>query len=818
MDSLLQDIVYSLRMLRKSPVFTVVAVLTLALGIGANTAIFSIFNAVLLNPLPYPHADRLVALGASKPNFENGSISYPNFRDWQRDSSTFEAMAVFRDNLFSLTGVGEAEELPAELVSSDIFAMLNVKPVLGRLFAPGEEEVGAAPIAIITSGLWQRKFGSSPDVLGRGITLDGRSYTIVGVIPTILDLKIPSWAPADLYLPIGSWQNSLLTDRGAGLGFHGLGRLKPGVTLEQARADLARVTGNLAAAYPDADRGLGAHIVPLQQAMVRRVKPVLLVLLGAVMVVLLIACGNVANLLLVRGTIRNHEFAIRAALGASRGRLLRQLLTESFALAVVGGALGIALAHWATQAALKFLPATLPRTEHVGLDAHVLLFTTGISMLAGILLGLLPAVKASRPDLNATLADRSRGTSTARAHAQRAFVVMEMAMALVLMISAGLMLRSLAALWSVDPGFRCDNLLTFGLTLPPSMVKATPDSIRTAFRNLDGELKAIPGVEAASISWGAFPMSGDDEILFWREGQPRPASRNQMNWALNYVVGPEYLQVMGTELVRGRFLTEHDDQHAPAVVVVDEEFARKFFPHEDPVGKRLNLVYSQESQAEIVGVVRHVLQWGLDSNPDMPLQAQMYRPFLQLDDVAMSQTPSGVTYAVRLNPAAHLSFDAIRRRLQSGNAEEAIYTPQTMNEIIAATLATRRLAMILLTAFAVLAASLASIGIYGVISYLMAQRTQEIGIRMAMGARRVDVVRMVAGQGLKLIVIGLLCGAAGALVATRALSTLLFGVRPFDAATFVATAFLLLSIGMLAIYVPAARAAKVDPIVALREQ
>ncbi len=816
MEGLLQDIRYGFRVLRKSPVFTLVAVLTLALGIGANTAIFSIFNAVLLSPLPYPHAERLVALGASKPNFQNGSISYPNFRDWQKDNRTFEAMAIFRNTSYSLTGLGDAEEIPAELVSSELFPMLNVKPVLGRTFAAGEDEVGAAPITIITRALWERKFGSSPSVLGKGITLDGRAYTIVGVIPGSVNLDIPSLSPADAYVPIGLWENNLLTARGAGLGIHGLGRLKPGVTLEQARADMARVTQNLAAAYPTKDRELGAHIVPLKQAVVRNLKPILLVLLGAVVVVLLIACGNVGNLLLARATSRTHEFAIRAALGADRGRMLRQLLTESLTLALFGGAMGVALAHWGTQAALKVLPATWPSTENIGLDTRVLLFTAGVSLLAGVLFGLLPALRASRPDLNATLADRSRGTSTGRANTQRVFVVVELAMALVLMISAGLMIRSLAALWNVDPGFRSDNLLTFGLTLPPSMMNAPPDSVRATFRNLDRELNAIPGVEASSVYWGAFPMSTDDEIVFWREGQPRPASQNQMNWALNYVVGPQYLQVMGTELLRGRFLTEHDNEHSPAVVVVDEAFAHKFFPHEDPIGKRLNLVSPDEVNAEIVGVVRHVQQWGLDDNGTQELQAQLYRPFMQMAESAMKLTPMGVNYAVRLSPAAHTSFDVIRRRLQSGNAEQAVYTPQTMDEIIAATLATRRLSMILLSAFAVLAVSLSGIGIYGVISYVVAQRTQEIGIRMAMGARRVDVVGMVARQGFQLIAVGLLCGTAGALAATRALSSMLFGVRPFDLVTFLATAFLLLAIGMLAIYVPAARAAKVDPMVALR--
>jgi len=818
MESLLQDVRYGLRVLRKNPVFTLVAVLTLALGIGANTAIFSIFNAILLSPFPYPHADRLVALGASKPNFQNGSISYPNFRDWQRDNRTFDSMAVFRNNSFSLTGMGDAEEVPAELVSSDLFPMLNVKPVLGRTFVSGEDEVGAAPIVVITTGLWRRKFGSSPSAIGRSITLDGRDYTIVGVIPASVDLNVPSLSPADVYVPIGLWNNNLLTERGAGLGIHGLARLKPGVTLEQARADMERVTRNLAAAYPKADHGLGANIVPLKQAVVGNLKPVLLVLLGAVGVVLLIACGNVANLLLARASSRSHEFAIRAALGADRMRLLRQLLTESLALALIGGALGVALAQWGTQAALKILPASLPRTQDIGLDYRVLLFTAAISLLAGVLFGLLPALKASRADVNATLADRSRGATIGRSRAQRVFVVLETAMALVLMIGAGLMIRSLAALWSIDPGFRPDNLLTFGLTLAPSMMKATPDSIRATLRNVDRELNAIPGIEASSVWWGAFPMNGDDEVVFWREGQPRPASQNQMSWALNYVVGPQYLQVMGTELLRGRFLTERDDEHAPAVVVVDQAFARKFFPHEDPIGKQLNLVGPNETNAEIVGIVRHVQQWSLDDAGTRPLQAQLYRPFMQLPEDAMALTPSGVNYAVRLNPTAHTGFDTIRRRLQLGNAEQAVYAPQTMNEIIAATLATRRLSMILLTAFAVLALTLASIGIYGVISYVVAQRTQEIGIRMAMGAGRFDVVRMVARQGLKLIVIGLLCGTAGGLVATRALSAMLFGVRPFDVPTFVATAFLLLCIGMLAIYVPASRAAKVDPMIALRDQ
>ncbi len=623
--------------------------------------------------------------------------------------------------------------------------------------------------------------------------------------------------PSDVYVPIGQWSNSLLMDRGAGLGFHGIGRLKPGVTLQQARADMARVTQNLAAAYPQKDHGIGAHIVPLKDAVVGDVRPLLMILLGAVGVVLLIACGNVANLMLARATSRNHEFAIRAALGAGRGRLLRQLLTESVTLARWAD-------HWASLSRIgepppRSKPCLIPCLAPTTSDwiAACLLFTACISLLAGIVFGLVPALRASRPNVNATLTDRSRGNSVVHSKAQRVFVVLEMAMALVLMISAGLMIRSLSALWSVDPGFQADHLLTFGLTLPPSMTKASPESIRATFHNLDQELNAIPGVEASAVSWGAFPMAGDDEVVFWIDGQPKPASQNQMNWTLNYVVGPDYLRTMGTALLRGRFLTAHDNEHAPHVVVIDEAFARKFFPHEDPIGKRLNLVTPDEENVEIVGVVRHVMQWGLDPNSDEQLQAEIYRPFMQLADAAMMQAASGVSYAVRLSPTSHTDFAAIRRRLQQGNAEQAVYGAQTMNEIIATTLAERRLSMILLTTFAILALSLASIGIYGVISYVVAQRTQEIGIRMAMGARRVDVLAMVARQGVRLILIGLLCGTAGALAATRALSTMLFGVKPFDLPTFLATGLLLLLIGMLAIYVPAARAAKVDPMVALRD-
>jgi predicted permease len=427
METLFQDVRYAIRTLKKSPGFTVVAVLTLSLGIGANTALFSVVNGVLLNPLPFTQPDQLIALHESKPNFEGGSISYPNFFDWQEENHTFASMAIARSNDFSLTGSGDAEQVHGEFISSDFFRVLGVKLLTGRWFLPGEDRIGGAPIALISAALWEQKFSAAPDILGKGITLDGRTYTIVGVTSANFHLQIPGFREGQVYLPIGQWNNPWLSKRGAGLGIHGIGRLKPGVTVEQARADMDSVTRNLAAAFPDADKGISAKLVPLKQQMVGEIRPFLLVLLGAVGFVLLIACVNVANLLLARSTVRRREFAIRGALGAGQGRIVRQLLTESVLLALIGGALGAVLAAWGTRAALGVLPAALPRAEEIGLDSRVLLFTIALSLFAGILSGVTPAVlKTSKLDLHDALKETGRGISGARHHAQSAFVVLEM--------------------------------------------------------------------------------------------------------------------------------------------------------------------------------------------------------------------------------------------------------------------------------------------------------------------------------------------------------------------------------------------------------
>jgi len=813
MGKLIEDIRYGLRLLRKSPGFTIVTVLTLALGIGVNTAIFSVVNGVLLNPLPFPHPRELVTLHESKPNFETGSISYPNFRDWQKENHTFSALAVARRYSFSLTGTGEAEQVNAEFLSSDFFPLLGVRPLMGRFFAPNEDQVGAGPVALISEGLWRRKFGSAPDILGKSMALDAKDYTVIGVVPANFHLMIPSFQDREVYVPIGQWDNPLLLNRSSGLGIHGIGRLKPGVTLEQAQADMDAVTRNLAAAFPNDDKGISAKLIPLKEQMVGPVQSFLLVLLAAVGFVLLIACVNVANLLLARSTTRHREFAIRSALGAAQSRLVRQLLTESVLLALAGGAMGLLFAAWGTRGALGFLPGALPRAEEIGLDSHVLIFTTATSLLAGILFGLTPALKTSRFDLQSSLQEGGRGISGARHRAQGVFVIVEVALALVLLVGAGLLIRSLATLWRVDPGFNPQNVLTFNLSLP-AMTNASPAAIRAAYRDLDNHLASTPGVEAMSLVWGAFPITGDDEELFWMDGQPKPSASNDMNWSLKYIVGPNYLKTMGIPLKRGRFFTAQDDEHSPVVGVIDDVFARKYFPNQDAIGKRLNLD-DFSAPIEIVGVVGHVKQWGLDVDDQQALRTQLYLSCMQMpDEFVMTGTGTGVVVRSSTNTPALL--ESIRHTSEQMSSQQILFGGQTMNQIISNSLASRRFSMILLGVFAALALVLASIGIYGVISYLVGERTHEIGVRMALGARPRDILHLILGRGGKLTLTGVVAGLACAFGLTRLMASMLYGIRATDPLTFGAVAILLTATALAACYIPARRATKVDPMVALR--
>jgi predicted permease len=816
LEELLQDLRYGARMLRKNPGFTLIAVLTLALGIGANTAIFSVVNSVLLNRLPYRDSDQLVTLHASKPNFETGSISYPNFRDWQKNNTTFSSMAVLRSFGFSLTGIGEAERVQAKLVSSDFFSVLGVAPVIGRTFAPGEDEIGAAPVVMISAGLWSRKFGSSATVLGTTLTLDDKDYTVVGVFPANFDLFLRNVALADVYVPIGQWGNPILPSRGAGLGIHGIGRLKPGVTIEQARADMRRVTEDLAAAYPDTDKGVGATMIPLRKEIVGQVQPILLLLLGAVGFVLLIACVNVANLMLARSAGRRREFAIRGALGAGHSRLVRQLLTESVLLAIAGGVIGLLLAGASTQSALRLLPSGLPRAQEVGVDTHVLLFTTIISLLAGISFGLAPVLKRSDFQLQDTLKEGGRGLSAARHGTHSVLVLMEMAMTVILLIGAGLMIRTLSRLWDVNPGFNAHDVLTFGVSLPPPLMKAPPAAIRSALRDVHATLGAVPGVDSLALSWGGLPMASEDDTLFWLSGEPKPASENDMKWALSYVVEPEYLKVMQIPLKRGRFFSADDNEHAPKVAVIDDVFARTYLPNVDPVGQRVHLSNFDGEQVEIVGVVGHVKQWGLDTDDSEQLRAQLYTPYMQLPDQPLGLSPYGTDIVLRtVGPSAGV-FDAIRRANNQMSSQQVIFRPETMDDIISASLAARRFSLILLGTFATLALVLSSVGIYGVISYLVGQRTQEIGIRVALGARRWDILHLVLGHGAKMAALGVVIGLVASLLLTRLMGSMLYGVSPSDPATYITVAAILTLVALAASYIPARRATRIDPIVALR--
>jgi predicted permease len=512
---------------------------------------------------------------------------------------------------------------------------------------------------------------------------------------------------------------------------------------------------------------------------------------------------------------RGREFAVRAALGAGRGRIVRQLLTESILLALAGGGLGLLLATWGTKAALQHLPSGLPRATEVGMDWKVLLFTAGIALLCGILFGLAPALRISNPNLQDTLKEGGRGARGGKQRAQGIFVVAEMAMAVVLLIAAGLMMRSLNALWDVNPGFDSHNVLTFGVALPSSMRDASPSSIRAALREIQGKLSSTPGVQAASLSWAAVPLSSDDEELFWLEGQPKPASESDMSWAISYVVQEDYLKVMGIPLQRGRFFTAQDREQSQHVIVIDDVFARKFFGDQDPIGKRLMLV-SLGGAAEIVGVVRHVKQWGLDSDDKQALRAQLYSSYLQAPDEIMRLSSTGTGALVRIDGNTETTAGAVRKALKGLSSEHLMINVQTMEEIIAESLAARRVSMIVLCVFAALALGLASLGIYGVISYLVGQRTHEIGIRMALGAKQTDVLRQILGESMKMTIIGVVIGLLAAAGLTRLMANLLFGVSATDPLTFAGVGIILATVALAACFVPARRAMKVDPIVALR--
>jgi predicted permease len=811
MTTLSQDFRYAIRMLLKSPGFAAIAVLTLALGIGANTTLFSVVNGVLLNPLPYPHSEQLVTVYASTPGFEQGPLVYLNFLDWQRDTRTFSSMALYRNQNYNVTFTAEAERLSGYMISADFFSTLGVQPVLGRTFRAEDDQLGAAPVVVLGGGLWARKFGSSPDVIGTSLTLNGTSYMVVGVIPSGFTFY---GQDRDVYTPIGQWNDPSFRDRRISVSAHGVGRLKPGVTLPQAQADMDVIARNLAAEFPVADKDTGIALVSMKEDIVGNVQPFLLLLLAAVGFLLLISCANVANLLLARSMGRSREFAVRAALGAGHLRVIRQLLTESVVLAGLGGTLGLLFAFVGTQAVLHTLPGTLPRVEEISLNGPVLLFTLALSLFAAIVFGLAPALKGSRVNLMDTLRESGRGSIGARHRLQRIFVATEVAMALVLLIGAGLMLRSLSALWRVNPGYNPSHAITFSLSMPASSATTSAET-RAGLRQFDNVMSSIPGVQAVSVTLGSRPMIHDSFLPFWIEGRPKPANDNEMHQSMYYLVEAGFQQAMGITLQRGRFVTPQDNENTPIVIDIDDVFARTWFPDENPIGKRVHL-QQFNVQAEIVGVVGHVKQWG--PGPDRPsaVEAQFYYPFMQLPEKLMPMVANGVAVVLRTAGDPAMVMGPVRRAVEQNDSREIIYAVQTLDEVIAGSFAARRLSMILLGIFAALALLLSCVGIYGVISYVVGQRTHEIGVRVALGAQRRDVMRLVLGEGARMALIGVAVGIAAALGLTRLMANQLFGVTPQDPLTFTIVAIVLTLVALLACYLPARRAVRVDPMVALR--
>jgi predicted permease len=817
-QDLMQDLHFGLRMLRKSSGFTAVAIFTLALGIGANTAIFSVVNGVLLNRLPYPLPEQLVSLAETLPPFPEFAISYPNFLDWAGMNHTFQSLAAYRQNNFNLTGWGEAQRVKAAQVSATFFPLLGVKPVIGRNLSSDEDKRAGEPVVMLSEGFWRSKFGGSPEILDKTLVLDGKGYRVVGVVPASFYFccETTNFRLGDVYLPLGAWDVPWMQDRGAHPGLFAVGRLKPGVTIEVTRADMDAIARDLARAYPNADKNAGIALTPLKEQMVGDVRPMLLILQVAVGFVLAIACVNVANLLVARSNARAREFALRVALGATRERVVRQLLVESVLLAVFGGTLGLLFAIWGTHGGVTALREVLPRSSDVGLDPHVLLFALFVSVLAGLLFGLGPVSQTSRVDIQEVLKIGERRAGAGLRHRIRnASVAVEIALAVVLLVGAVLTIRSLVDLWSINPGFDPQNVLTFNVALPPSTAKEAPNQVRAIVNRLADTIAAVPGVRTAAITDGAFPMNGDNEVGFWVEGQPKPATEREMPNAVNYIVSPDYLKAMGIPLRRGRFLMPQDGLHSSFVTDIDENFARRYFPNQDPVGKYVHLA-GLDRPFEIVGVVGHVNQAGLDENENSPMAIQLYTAVAQIPDEYISFLARAEGFVVRTKAANHPTAGAIRQAIEKANGEQVAYDFEPMEGLISDSLGRRRFSMILLCVFAGLSVLLASIGIYGVVSYVAGRRTHEIGIRLALGASRQDVLRMILAQSAKVALVGVVLGLCAALGLTQMMRSLLFGVTAHDPLTFTVVPILLLTVALAACYIPARRATRVDPMIALR--
>lgn len=804
-----QDVRFALRMFTKNPAFTAIAVLALALGIGANTAIFSVVDAILLRPLPYKNPERLVMVweNATHLGFPKNTPSPANFLDWQKQATVFEGMAAFAERSLNLTGVGEPERLDGRRVSANLFDLLGVRPIVGRTFVADDDKPGTK-VAVLNESLWKRRFGGDPGVVGRPITLNSESYTVVGVVRSSVRLPASGKWRDQIWVPL-----AFSAEEAEGRGNHFLeviGRLKPGVTLAQAQAEMQTIAARLAQEYPKVNLRIGSVVNPLHEEIVGDIKPALLILLGAVVFVLLIACANVANLLLARAAVRQKEIALRLALGADRARLTKQLLVESIMLSLLGGIVGLGLAYFGLTVLTRFIPPEFIHTETIAINGTVLLFTLVVAIITGVMFGLAPAVQASNFNLNDTLKESGRDSGAGvRGKRLRSYlVVAEVAVSFILLIGAGLLINSFMHLRNLDPGFRSDHLLT--ITLDLSDVKYPDVQRRSAFFDeVVRQVRELPGVASVAVAGNLPFLYNGDSMGISIEGIPDPPA-DQWPDVIYRAVGPGYFSTMGIPLVKGRDFNDQDTLETTRGVVIGEKTAAHYWPAGDAIGKRLKPGGGGADipWRTVIGIVKDVRQNDFIAEPKM----QMYFPYRQLKDLV----PNALVIKTNVEP---LSLGvAVRNAVWSVDKDQPVANIESMEHIVASAVARQRFSMLLLAVFAGLALLLAAVGIYGVMSYTVAQQTREIGIRIALGARRSDVLTMTVMQGLRLVGVGLIFGLAIAFVLTRIMASLLFGISATDPVTFISIAFVLLGVAFVASYLPALRATRIDPMIALRAQ
>jgi putative ABC transport system permease protein len=797
----MNDIRFAFRTLLKSPAFTAIAILTLALGIGACAAIFSVVNGVLLQPLDYPQSDRIAVIRETNlPKFPEFAVAPPNFLDWEKQTKSYSYLAAYRGSQVNLTGEGEPQRLVGVTATAHYFDVYGIKPVLGRAFLPEEDAPGKEHVVVLSHPFWQRVFGGNANVMGRPLQLNGESYTIIGVAPP----KFGQASKVDVWMPMAfTAEERDNKNRGAHY-IAVVGRLRPGGTFAQADAELKLIAAQLAKQYPDSNKGWSAFVMPMLDYNVSDVRVVLYTLLGAVGCVLLIACANIANLLLARATARHREISIRTALGASRFQLVRQLLTESVILALLGGAAGLFLARWGLDALLALAPADLPRTSNIHLDATVLTFSLLLSILTGIVFGIAPAWLAAHTDMNESLKQGARGATDARGRWRGALVVIEVAFALVLLGAAGLLARSFMRLTHVDPGFNPAKATVLRLSLPEK--KYGKEEQQIAFvDSLIARLRVLPGVQKVGLTH-SLPLLGEWVQSFNIAGRP-PIAPSDLPSTNYYAVTPDYFAAMAIPLIRGRLFTPRDDARAPRVAIINETLAREFFPNEDPIGKQINITNGPDTWREIVGIVGDVKQHGVDKETP----SQTYEPFAQ-------KPYQSLNIVLRTTSAPAAVLGALRPAVYSVDKDQPVGTVRPLEEIVGETIANQRFAMTLLIVFSLVALLIASVGIYGVMSYNVAQRRSEIGIRMALGAQSRDVLRLVLRAGGKLVSLGLLVGLAATFASTRALRSMLFQTSAYDPFTLGAITLLLASVALIACLLPAQRATRVNPIEALRTE